>query len=340
MKCPKCKNDNRLMAHYCSQCGAALNLPFYFKWWFWLIIFLASAYSTVTIFSFIFIIFIVIIVINVKYRNDQKHPTFNRAVSSVQNEINLSGNSTSEEVVRSVLNVNTVQADLDSIQHHFIELSHYEHEPEKYKKIKPTNITVRSNLDNLGTFIVLDTETTGISPFKDKIIELAAIKFENWIPTEIFQTLINPQQPIPAAASNVNNITDDMVKDAPLISDVMNDFNSFIKSFNIVGHNLDFDLEFLVSEGAIFNSRTKYYDTLWLAKKVLNSPSTKVWNNELGQQEYISSDDVDVENYKLSTIADYYDIGDSSKAHRAAYDAYVTGLIFKNLATAKNQGKE
>lgn len=340
MKCPKCKSNNEPMSHYCTKCGAKLNIPFYLQWWFWLIVFLLSIFTHTAVAFLAFISFIVIVVINVNYRKEQAHQELNRDTPSIQNEAVPINQNILQASAPSAPNANNLSVDPESIQRHFIQLSHCDHVPAVYKSIKPTNITVRSKVENLGTFVVLDTETTGFNPPKDKIIEIAAIKFENWIPTELFQTLVNPQQPIPAAASNVNNITDDMVKDAPLVSEVINDFNSFVKSFNIVGHNLDFDLSFLVSEGAIFEPKTKYYDTLWLAKKVLTSPTTKVWNNDLGHQEYISPDLVDVENYKLTTLADHYNIGDSSMAHRAAYDAYVTGLIFRNIAIAKSQRKE
>lgn len=329
MKCKKCKTDNKLLYHYCVGCGAKLTLPFYLSWWFWIILLILSAYAHQIVFSISFVIFIAVIVLNVKYNKGPKINAKSNYNFSYQAPPKIT------PIVKQ-----RIAVEPGSIPKHTIHLSQYDKEPHAFEKVKPTNITVRSNLDKLGTFIVLDTETTGFKPQKDKIVEIAAIKFENWHPTEIFETLINPQRTIPAAASSVNHITDEMVKDEPMISEVMDDFNSFVKSFNIVGHNLDFDLEFLISSGAVFDAKIKYYDTLWLAQKVLTSPKTKVWNNNLGVQEYIDEDLVDVENYKLSTLADYFNIGDTSKAHRAAYDAYVTGLIFKELASIKVQRKD
>lgn len=329
MICKNCKNNNKIMARYCVHCGAKLRLPFYLSWWFWMVILVASVYVSNVLGSLCLLVFIAVLTLNIKYNKGPKSNVKSNYNSNYQAPARMT------PIVRQRISVEP-----ESIPKHTIHLSQYDKEPLAFEKIKPTNITVRSNLDKLGTFIVLDTETTGFKPPKDKIVEIAAIKFENWHPTEIFETLINPQRTIPTAASNVNHINDEMVKDEPLIFEVMDDFNNFVKSFNIVGHNLDFDLEFLVSSGAVFDSKTKYYDTLWLAQKVLTSPKTKVWNNDLGAQEYIDADLADVENYKLGTLADYYNIGDASKAHRAAYDAYVTGLIFKELASVKVQGKD
>ena len=81
--------------------------------------------------------------------------------------------------------------------------------------VKYSNITSKTSFDRIGSFVVVDTETTGLSSTRDNIIELAVIKFEDWIPVAKFHTLINPKKHIPDDASAVNGITDEMVAEAP-----------------------------------------------------------------------------------------------------------------------------
>ncbi len=99
-------------------------------------------------------------------------------------------------------------------------------------------------------YTVFDTETTGLSPYKgDRVIELAALKIiDGKISQETFVTLINPERNIPYAASSVNGITDAMVKDAPVMFDVLPYFMEFIGDSVIVAHNAKFDMRFLESE--------------------------------------------------------------------------------------------
>ena len=60
--------------------------------------------------------------------------------------------------------------------------------------VKYSNITSKTSFDKIGSFVVVDTETTGLSSTRDNIIELAAIKFEDWIPVAKLHTLINPEK--------------------------------------------------------------------------------------------------------------------------------------------------
>lgn len=201
--------------------------------------------------------------------------------------------------------------------------------------IKYTNITPKTSFDKIGSFVVVDTETTGLSSVEDNLIEVAAIRFEDWSPVEKFHTLINPGKHIPDKVSAINNITDDMVADAPNFSQVIESLSVFIGKSNVVGHNLPFDLKFLYRNGYDFTiEKRRYYDTCEISKKILKKPKMK-WDKEY--EEYIINDnyDYDVENYKLTTLCDYYRVRDNLFAHRALSDALATGLIFKKLAQAK-----
>ena len=201
--------------------------------------------------------------------------------------------------------------------------------------VKYTNITAKTSIDRIGNFVVIDTETTGLSSTKDNIIESAAVKFEDWAPVAKFHTLLNPGKHIPEDATAINNITDTMVADSPKFSQIIDCLSSFIGKSNIVGHNLPFDLKFLYRYGYDFTTdKRHYYDTCEISKKTLKIPKMK-WDKEYG--EYVINDnyDYDVENYKLTTLCEYYEIRDNSFAHRAMSDALATGILFQKLSQDK-----
>ncbi|MBR2897759.1 MAG: 3'-5' exonuclease, partial [Oscillospiraceae bacterium] len=201
--------------------------------------------------------------------------------------------------------------------------------------IKYTNLTAKTSFDKIGSFVVLDVETTGLSSSRDHLLEIAAIKFEDWSPVEKFHTLLNPGKPIPSEATAVNNITDEMVAEAPSFSQIIDCLNSFVGKSNIVGHNLPFDLKFLYRNGYDFTTiKRRYYDTCEISKRVLKKPKTK-WDRDLEEHVINENYDYDVENYKLTTLCDFYKIRDNTFAHRALSDALATGFLFKHLAESK-----
>ena len=217
---------------------------------------------------------------------------------------------------------------------------------EKYKKlsvsdledsVKYSSITAKTSMDRVGCFVAIDTETTGLSSSRDRIIEVAAVRFEDWEPVEKFETLIDPNMEIPYDATKINGITDEMVKGAPLFDQIISSLTAFIGKSNLVGHNLPFDLKFLYHYGLDFTSeKRKYFDTCEIAKTVLKKAKTK-WDKEYGEYVINYDYDYDVEDYKLSTLCEYYKLRDDSFAHRALSDAYVTGLLFKKLVREKTR---
>ena len=179
-------------------------------------------------------------------------------------------------------------------------------------EISFSTIRKNSNYKDISNFIAIDVETTGLRPKNDDIIEISAVKFIDGKPLEYMSTFISPKKVIPPEATEINNITNEMVKDSPNISSVIDSFSDFIKGFNIIGYNLKFDLNFLfVNNLDLFSEKRKFYDLLPICRKHIS-------------KDYLY-------NYKLNTVCEYYDIY-RNDSHRSMSDALATGLLFSQVS--------
>lgn len=158
------------------------------------------------------------------------------------------------------------------------------------------------------TFVVFDTETTGLDPLSCRVIEIGAIKFSYKKPLDEFGTLINPGCKIPWQVTQVNHITDTMVKDSPEGSEVFPKFLDFIGDAVLIAHNAKFDIDFVNSELArlgLPSLANRVIDTRWMSKDFFPEEA----------------------NYKLQTLAESFKI-EVLDAHRATDDSRVCMKLF------------
>jgi DNA polymerase-3 subunit epsilon len=119
--------------------------------------------------------------------------------------------------------------------------------------------------------IILDTETTGLSAEKDRIVEIACVELSNYIPTKnIFHTFINPEIKVSEDAFRVHGYSDEFLSTKPKFKDVAQNFINFIKDKKLIIHNADFDLGFLNNEFKRLNLKpilkSNILDTLQIAR--------------------------------------------------------------------------
>ncbi len=158
-----------------------------------------------------------------------------------------------------------------------------------------------------GDFVVFDLETTGLSPEKNRIIEIGAVKVSGGQIVDRFSTFINPEIPIPFEIEKLTSINDNMVIGAPKIEEMLPEFLKFCGDAPLVGHNAAFDVSFIAHNAARQNIpfSPTVLDTVTMAQHLLPN----------------------LNRYKLDTVAKALDIS-LEHHHRAVDDAEATAEIF------------
>ncbi len=123
------------------------------------------------------------------------------------------------------------------------------------------------------SFVVFDLETTGLSAANQQIIEIGAVKITDGKIVDTFSTFVNPKKPIPERITEITHITDEMVADAPFISEVLPEFLEFSGDAVFVAHNANFDMSFIeqkAMELGIERAYT-YADTMGMAQVLMTN---------------------------------------------------------------------
>lgn len=166
-------------------------------------------------------------------------------------------------------------------------------------------------------FRVVDTETTGLDPRADAIVELAwaTVKGDGSV-LSFNSTLINPGRPIPSDASRVHGITDSDVAGAPTFEDVMKEHGDLTTPIlPAVCHNASFDSAFLKRYKPFVRGNPRFLCTLRLVENLVPG----------------------LPSYRLDVLCDHLDLTpavEASVPHRAAHDVAVTCTLLKRLIDA------
>jgi DNA polymerase III subunit epsilon len=162
---------------------------------------------------------------------------------------------------------------------------------------------------NANSLIVLDFETTGLSPDNgDRAIEIGAVKLKNGIVTERFQELMNPGRPVSYFIEDYTGISNEMLSKAAPCHQVMNRFADFIEGQNLVAHNASFDKRFLDSELKRTSScyKGQFACSLLISRRLYQAAP----------------------NHKLGTLINYKGIASKGSFHRALYDSEMTAKLW------------
>ena len=162
------------------------------------------------------------------------------------------------------------------------------------------------------SFVVFDLETTGAKAPPCRVIEIGAYKVRNSKIEDEFQSLVDPEMPIPPFITALTGISDEMVSTAPRFLEVAPKFLEFIGDSVLVAHNAMFDMHFLNFEvGRIYESY-------------------RMWNSSLCTVQLSRGLLPQIENHKLKTVAQHFSV-ELVNHHRAGPDAKATAEILINL---------
>ena len=122
--------------------------------------------------------------------------------------------------------------------------------------------------------VVLDTETTGLSPLKgDRVVEIGCVEVVNFMATgKVWHQYLNPERDVPTEASRVHGLTEEFLADKPVFSQVVDGFLEFLGDAPLVIHNAAFDMGFLNAEltrtGFPVMPMARATDTVAMARKM------------------------------------------------------------------------
>jgi len=162
------------------------------------------------------------------------------------------------------------------------------------------------------SIVVLDFETTGLSPYcGDRAIEIGAVLIQNNQIVDRFESLMNPGMRISSFIEDYTGISNKMLRDAPNIDIVMNQFSTFIAQNHLVAHNAGFDSRFLDAELNRMNKKRKqeFACSMLVSRRLYP----------------------EAPNHKLETLVRIKKLKTTGVFHRALADAEMTGHLWVNM---------
>ena len=169
-------------------------------------------------------------------------------------------------------------------------------------------------------FVVVDLETTGLSPRSSRICEIGAQRVRELELTDTYETLVDPRAPLPPAVTSLTGIHPAALRGAPRAELAIRQFIEFAGDAAIVAHNARFDLGFLDREVELLTGRriaAPVVDTVWLARRLLGERTRRVG---------------------LASLAHFFGVS-TEPCHRALPDARATAeILLVLLGLAQERG--
>lgn len=161
------------------------------------------------------------------------------------------------------------------------------------------------------SFVIVDLETTGLSPLNSEIIEIGAIKVVNNEVVDTMEVFVRPSRPLSPFTTRLTGITNEMVDEGLSIKQALKVFEEFSDGMRLMAHNAKFDMGFLdtyMRKNLGKAAPTNTLDTLAMSRAIVK----------------------DVPNHKLGTLATHFNI-DYSGAHRSLRDCEITLEVYNNI---------
>lgn len=161
------------------------------------------------------------------------------------------------------------------------------------------------------SFVIVDLETTGLSPINSEIIEIGAIKVVNNEVVDTMDVFVKPSRPLSPFTTRLTGITNEMVDEGLSIKQALKVFEEFSDGMRLMAHNAKFDMGFLdtyMRKNLGKAAPTNTLDTLAMSRAIVK----------------------DVPNHKLGTLATHFNI-DYSGAHRSLRDCEITLEVYNNI---------
>lgn len=173
----------------------------------------------------------------------------------------------------------------------------------------------KSLLEAVSDFVSLDIETTGLSTEVDEIIEFGAVRYRNNEPVAYYDSLVKPTYPIDDFIESLTGITNEMLEKERPLESVLPEFLSFVGDDIVVGHNINFDINFIYDaciNMGLPHFKNDFIDTMRISRRMY-----KEWKN-----------------HRLDTLIEQFGF-EKRDIHRGSYDCEITAKCYLKMTADK-----